>query len=197
MNSNGKKIVILVGIVVALLVVGVVVFATLKWTKGNNNLDSNQSDNGTTESSVSGKESFEVPLKIDDAHTIVVKCPDGYQDFMSDEVSANFIKEDIRYRVSIGSKGLESAKEITTSSVNYLKDNTDTLVGEPIIGEEIMYKDYDAHYSSLCQKIDGEFLYTYTIYIEIGAKYTVEATVEAPKEMKKEEMLNLIEFSVK
>ena len=197
MNSNNKKIVILGGIVVALLVVGAVVFTALKWTKGNNNLDSNQSDNGTTESSVSGEESFEVPLKFDDTHTIVVECPKGYQDFMSGEIAASFIKEDIKYKVSLGDESLKSAKEVITSTINYLKDDTDTVIGEPIIGEEMKYNDYDAHYSSICQKIDGEFLYTYYIYIDIGAEYTVKAMVEAPEEMEKEEMLNLINFSVK
>lgn len=192
MNSNNKKIVILAGIVVALLVVGAVVFAALKWTKGNNNPASNQSDNGTTESSVSDEESLEVPLKFDDTHTIVVKCPKGYQDFMSGESQASFIKDNIKYKVSLGDESLESAKEVITSTINYLKNDTDS-----IIGEEMKYKDYDAHYSAISQKIDGESLYTYFIHIDIGAKYTVKAVVEAPEEMEKEEVLNLIDFSVK
>lgn len=197
MNGNNKKIIILVGVVIALLAVGAVVFAALQWTKGNNNPASNQSNNSTTESSISDEENFEVSLKFDDTHTIVVECPKGYQDFMSGEDRASFVKENTRYNVSLGNESLESAKEVITSTVNYLKDNTDTVIGEPVIGEEMKYKDYDAQYSSLCQKIDGEFLYTYFIYIDIGAKYTVKAMVEAPEEMEKEEMLKLIEFSVK
>lgn len=116
---------------------------------------------------------------------------------MSDEFSAWFIKENIRYNVLCGNKDLESAKENITSTVDYMKNNTDTVIGEPIICEEIKYEDYDANYSSICQKIDGEFLYTYIIHIDIGAEYTVKATVGAPEEMEKEEMLKLIKFSVK
>lgn len=196
MKGNGKKVVIIIGALVVLLAVSAIAFVAYKRIKINNNLASNQADSSTTEG-VGSEENFEVSLKIDDAHTIVVECPKGYQDFMSDEFSAWFIKENIRYKVSAGNKGLESAKENTISAVDYLKNNTDTVIGEPIICEEIKYKDYDANYSSICQKIDGEFLYTYTIHIDIGAKYTVEANVETPEEMEKEEMLKLIKFSVK
>ncbi|MBO4997302.1 MAG: hypothetical protein J6D02_04820 [Lachnospira sp.] len=180
-----------------MLVVGAVVFAALRWTKGGSSPDSNQSDNSTTESSVSDEGSLEVPLKFDDTHTIVVKCPKGYQDFMSGESQASFIKDNIKYKVSLGDESLESAKEVITSTINYLKNDTDSIIGEPIIGEEMKYKDYDAHYSAISQKIDEESLYTYFIHIDIGAKYTVKAVVEAPEEMEKEKILDLIDFSVK
>lgn len=196
MKGNAKKVVIILGALVVLLAVSAIAFVAYKRIKINNNLASNQADSNTTEG-VGSEENFEVSLKIDDAHTIVVECPKGYQDFMSGEISAWFIKENIRYNVLCGNKDLESAKENITSTVDYMKDNTDTVIGEPIIGEEIKYEDYDANYSSICQKIDGEFLYTYIIHIDIGAEYTVKATVEAPEEMEKEEMLKLIKFSVK